>query len=121
MAGIMTGMRVEGMTVIGAQPLPPSPATYRETRRRSHPQQLGAYGLIAAILLALLIGGVALRDRQGTRPVAAVTEHVNKAERQYTVAPTGSVPLMTEHINKAERQFAVAPSMEDVPLTGQDR
>jgi len=73
----------------------------------------GAYAVVAALLLALLIGGAVMHDRQETGSVVLATEHINKAERQYAVAPPGSVALVTEHINKAERLHGVVTQVRN--------
>jgi hypothetical protein len=60
MAENMTGMLVESTTAGGVA----------GTRSRPHRQRIGVYGLIAAALVALLIVGVAMHDRQASPPAA---------------------------------------------------
>jgi hypothetical protein len=60
MAENMTGMLAEN-TMVGE---------VAGTRSRAHRQRIGAYGLIAAVLVALLIVGVAMHDRQASQPAA---------------------------------------------------
>ncbi len=103
MAEKMTGIGVEWATSVETS----------ERREQGRTRGRGAYGVAAAVLVVVLIGGVMMHDRQETGSVALATEHINKAERQYAVTPSGSVALVTEHINKAERLYGVVTQVRD--------
>src|SRR4051794_31160631 len=60
MAANMTGMRTEGTTVAGAA----------QKRGGVHGRQIGFSGLLAALMVAVLLGGVSMHNRQTAHPAA---------------------------------------------------
>jgi hypothetical protein len=83
MAENMTGMLVESTTAGGVA----------GTRSRPHRQRIGVYGLIAAALVALLIVGVAMHDRQASPPAApAIPRTVTIQQAHFLENNTTNLP-----------------------------
>ncbi len=77
------GMRVEGTMVIGAE----------TTRNKTNMPQTGRYGLVAALLVALLIAGVAAHDRRASHPAApAITRAVTSEQARFLENNTTNLP-----------------------------
>ncbi len=105
MAEKMTGIGVEWATSVETS----------ERREQGRTRGRGAYGVAAAVLVVVLIGGVMMHDRQETGSVALATEHINKAERLYGVVTqvrddgtveTGFIGVrLPEALTQTQRRF----------------
>lgn len=103
MAENQAGMLIDGTMVVSA-----------ETRRgRGRGQRNGVYALVAAVLVAVVIGGAALHDRGASHPAApaiprALTPSTETVflERNTTDLP-GAVAAEDGRINIAERSLLV--------------
>jgi hypothetical protein len=66
-------------------------------RGRAHRQRIGAYGLIAAMLVALLIAGVAMHDRRASSPAApAIPRTVTIQQAHFLENNTITLPSAVE-------------------------
>lgn len=84
MAENRAGMLIDGTMVVGA-----------ETRRgRGRGQRNGVYGLVAAALVAVVIGGATLHDRGGSHPAAvAIPRAATGAETLFLERNTTDLPV----------------------------
>lgn len=82
MAEKMTGMLVEGTTVIGTE------KRIGQGRGRRN----GAYGLLAAMLVIAVIGGAALHDRGASHPAVPAIPRTSSVERTFLENNTTNLP-----------------------------
>lgn len=101
MAEKMTEMRVERTMAIGAE----------ARRGRERGRRNGMYGLVAAVLIAVVVGGVALHDRGASHPAApAIPRVTTRAETQFlannaTNPPSAVTTNVGPDVNRAETRF----------------
>jgi hypothetical protein len=83
MAEHVAKMLVEGTMVVGTE----------KRRGQGHGRRNGAYGLIAAVLVAAVIGGSALHDRGASHPAAtAIPRTVTRAQVKFLEDNTTNLP-----------------------------
>ncbi len=83
MAENMTGIRTEGTMVIAAE----------TERNKTNMPQTGRYGLVAALLVALLIVGAAAHDRRASHPAApAISRVVTSHQARFLENNTTNLP-----------------------------
>ncbi|MDQ6833638.1 MAG: hypothetical protein M3008_09575 [Chloroflexota bacterium] len=83
MAENVTEMRVEGTMIVDAG----------TERNRARMPQTGVYGLVTALLVALLIGGVVVRDQRATHPATpAISRVVTSEQTRFLENNTTNLP-----------------------------
>lgn len=82
MAENVAEMRAEGTMVAGTE----------ERRGQGRGQRFGVYGLIAAVIVATVIGGAAVHNRGGSHPATPAISRITSAEMKFLENNTTNLP-----------------------------